>query len=1059
MAQARAYTFPNHRKKQQNNNNKKKEDDKKKVVELLVFGYACKLFREDDKAQFHEQGKHLIPWMGDPALLIDRYDCRGHLNDLSECDAEYTWNRDYQLSEEEARIDALCDEERYLALHTDLLEEEARQEEEYRRLNEALAEDGIYNAVGFAYSSDYYDPSQPTEEEELAKTDGEIDDNAEENEEPYTAPPGLLVPSDVEVPATSKMHAIIERTAKFVCKQGTQFEIMLKAKQARNSQFDFLRFDHYLNPYYKHILKTMKDGKYVVQAEKRGEEKKKSVTESGDDDDDDNDGCYLHPSLFASKSNSRLEELTRPLKVMDPDHPLAALVRKVQADAKNVQKQQESNNSEAAAATVEYTAADSVTTMYYGYYMMPDGTYCLTPPPPGMEVSGYYSTLSSEMAVPTTTGASVSTSSGTASPPHSEGDSTNTKASSSTVTVSAPTVVPVIIPPPPDIQPVIDKLAEYVARNGTKFETSVRDKNDTRFEFLQPWHQYNAYYEFKKQYFSQKEGCSIPQETAASSTLVCSESNTTDVLQFEAQQEVTDTSISSVMMTQTDCTLSTDKAISDGKLIKASFAPICFAIKAKENDMLPLEKKRVKLDDDSDEDHDVQEASNMESTKDIASSLPPEEKKPQLTAEEIEAKQAKQKLEDRLAAAAREKLAQASKECKERQLQAERKKRAALFLQNLKTPTTSGDLEAITMEESSQSMQIDNSEVFSAKFHQRLITKISPEVGGRSAHLAHPAIETYRPSNATSNCLLNDSASTTLPRRSIQVANEISQKIAAAAEANTSQQISTKSVRSSKDREKKKEKKHRKKSRSRSRSRPRYRLRSRSRSTSRSRSRSRSKAKHSLPSAYRSVRHSRSRSPHGRRVQASERRRDERERDRNVPSAYRVGNSSDISSRKRSRSPYEKKKKKSSKSHPKLKEKSLRSRSRSLSPKKSSVKSSARSSAHSNSLSPAESRGSSQDQSRENLERKTENLETDFRRLDGRPRRRQEYQPVQHQTCHEITSFEEWRRPYQRGGSQEKDETASPELLSSMQSKITQDLMAKVREMLASSKDVQSNVS
>ncbi|XP_072443783.1 splicing factor, suppressor of white-apricot homolog isoform X3 [Chiloscyllium punctatum] len=948
MAQARAYTFPNHRKKQQNNNSSKKEDDKKKVVELLVFGYACKLFREDDKAQFHEQGKHLIPWMGDPALLIDRYDCRGHLNDLSECDAEYTWNRDYQLSEEEARIDALCDEERYLALHTDLLEEEARQEEEYRRLNEALAEDGIYNAVGFAYSSDYYDPSQPTEEEELAKTDVEIDDNAEENEEPYTAPPGLLVPSDVEVPATSKMHAIIERTAKFVCKQGTQFEIMLKAKQAQNSQFDFLRFDHYLNPYYKHILKTMKDGKYVVQAEKRGEEKKKSVTESGEDDDDDNDGCYLHPSLFASKSNSRLEELTRPLKVMDPDHPLAALVRKVQADAKNVQKQQESNNSEAAAATVEYTAADSaVTTMYYGYYMMPDGTYCLTPPPPGMEVSGYYSTLSSEMAVPTTTGASVSSTSGTASPPHSEGDSTNTKAPSSTVTVSAPTVVPVIIPPPPDIQPVIDKLAEYVARNGTKFETSVRDKNDTRFEFLQPWHQYNAYYEFKKQYFSQKEGCSIPQETAASSTLVCSESTTTDILQFEAQQEVTDTSISSVMMTQTDCTLSTDKAISDGKLIKASFAPICFAIKAKENDMLPLEKKRVKLDDDSDEDHDVQEASNMESTKDIVSSLPPEEKKPQLTAEEIEAKQAKQKLEDRLAAAAREKLAQASKECKERQLQAERKKRAALFLQNLKTPTTSGDLEAITMEESSQSMQ---------------------------------------------------------------VANEISQKIAAAAaEANTSQQISTKSVRSSKDREKKKEKKHRKKSRSRSRSRPRYRLRSRSRSTSRSRSRSRSKAKHSLPSAYRSVRHSRSRSPHGRRVQVSERRRDERERDRNVPSAYRVGNSSDISSRKRSRSPYEKKKKKSSKSHPKLKEKSLRSRSRSLSPKKSSVKSSARSSAHSNSLSPAESRDSSQDHS--------------------------------------------------RGGSQEKDETASPELLSSMQSKITQDLMAKVREMLASSKDVQSNVS
>lgn len=44
----------------------------------------------------------------------------------------------------------------------------ASAEEEYKRLSEALADEGTYNAVAFKYSADYYDPSQPTEEEEGA---------------------------------------------------------------------------------------------------------------------------------------------------------------------------------------------------------------------------------------------------------------------------------------------------------------------------------------------------------------------------------------------------------------------------------------------------------------------------------------------------------------------------------------------------------------------------------------------------------------------------------------------------------------------------------------------------------------------------------------------------------------------------------------------------------------------------------------------------------------------------------------------------------------------------
>ncbi|KAM6051521.1 LOW QUALITY PROTEIN: splicing factor, suppressor of white-apricot homolog [Theristicus caerulescens] len=968
-----------------------------------VSAMPASCFRDDAKAQY-QAGRHLIPWMGDPKIIsIGRYDGRGHLHDLSEYDAEYsTWNRDYQLSEEEARIEALCDEERYLALHTDLLEEEARQGRKYKRLSEALAEDGNYNAVGFCYGSDYYDPSEPTEEEEHQLQNKEVraqTENAEENEEPLCCPPGLNVPSDVELPPTAKMHAIIERTANFVCKQGAQFEIMLKAKQARNSQFDFLRFDHYLNPYYKFIQKAMKEGRYAAPSENKADEKKHSrvKSEEDDDDDDDDDGNYLHPSLFASKKCSRLEELMKPLKVVDPDHPLAALVRKAQSD-NNSSTTQSTDGAAVQTSQAEYSSDSTVAAMYYSYYMLPDGTYCLAPPPPGIDVATYYNALPAGVTVSSTTGvATVPPPPGTTPPPPP--DTSDSSSGLTSTTTSTSTIAPVvaIIPPPPDIQPVIDKLAEYVARNGIKFETSVRAKNDLRFEFLQPWHQYNAYYEFKKQFFLQKESSDNCQGVSSSEDVPADTAgDTPSETQFadeHAPEDASEPSAKGVPGTKKDVPPS--KTVSDGKLVKASFAPISFAIKAKENDLLPLEKNRVKLDDDSDEEEE-EGKEGQENASSAANHTPAvttpctaaEEKKPQLTQEELEAKQAKQKLEDRLAAAAREKLAQASKESKEKQLQAERKRKAALFLQTLKNPLAEAETEKI--EENS--------------FNNESVNSIPCPV----------------------------TAVRTLPTLEVKQA----------------ERPSSKSRDPPRDEEKeKKRKKHKKRSRTRSRSPFKY------HSSSKSRSRSHSKAKHSLPTAYRTVRHSRltastgtlsmepslssssmaaatrrenyqatsttkrfdcwssfegnpgkmsrsrSRSPR-RRAHTPERRRDER----SVPTAYRISNSPGNSrKRPRSKSPHEKKKKRRSRSRTKSK---ARSPSPSMSPGKPSTH---KNSVHSTSVSPVESRESSQERS--------------------------------------------------RGVSQEKDGQISSAIVSSVQSKITQDLMAKVRAMLAASKNIQTSAS
>ena len=58
-----------------------------------------------------------------------------------------------------------------------------------------------------------------------------------------------------------------------------------------------------------------------------------------------------------------------------------------------------------------------------------------------------------------------------------------------------------IVPPPPDVQPVVDRMAMYVAKNGPEFEIVVKSKKDPRFEFLLSHHLHFAYYDFKKQLF------------------------------------------------------------------------------------------------------------------------------------------------------------------------------------------------------------------------------------------------------------------------------------------------------------------------------------------------------------------------------------------------------------------------------------------------------------------------------------------------------------------------------------------------------------------------------
>ena len=127
----------------------------------------------------------------------------------------------------------------------------------------------------------------------------------------YLATVSIIYLSLYLQPVTKKLHAIIERTAGFVAKQGTQMEIMIKAKQRHNPHFSFLSLYDPLYSYYHHILRSIASGRYSppVQVEEGGggreeggEKEEVEKEEESDSEDSDDEGFELHPLLRVSRT-------------------------------------------------------------------------------------------------------------------------------------------------------------------------------------------------------------------------------------------------------------------------------------------------------------------------------------------------------------------------------------------------------------------------------------------------------------------------------------------------------------------------------------------------------------------------------------------------------------------------------------------------------------------------------------------------------------------------------------------------------------------------------------
>lgn len=274
---------------------------------------------------------------------------------------------------------------------------------------------------------------------------------------------------------------------------------------------------------------------------------------------------------------------------------------------------------------------------------------------------------------------------------------------------------PSFIVPPADIQIIIDKMASYVAKNGRDFEIIVRSKGDPRFNFLELSHQYHGYYAHKLTIY---EGGVNPRVLTEEELLQKQE------LQEEKQKKLEELQKKQQRMEEVQKRV---KMIQEKKKeIKTRQSPnkqittVSFSIKKpKEGDTTVIEKRNALPQEESDDEKNddkketnsrpespehVEEVQVVKIEKEqpsrqekLSKSEKKSVKKPSTPCNETDivdltedifetcqkeiqdSKEMDDKVRDKIAAVAKEKLAAS----KEKQLQMERRKKAAMFLSQI----------------------------------------------------------------------------------------------------------------------------------------------------------------------------------------------------------------------------------------------------------------------------------------------------------------------------------------------------------------------------------------
>lgn len=423
-------------------------------------------------------------------------------------------------------------------------------------------------------------------------------------------------------PDTMRLNAIIEKTARFIAAQGVQMEILIKAKQSNNPQFDFLNMNGRCNLYYKLLVEAIKENRYPerkqVAASSSAREKNGGTREA--------EGKKTKKSTAKDTSNGEAPPATPVVMpalkyVPSEDCAYTQLISKIQG--KPISEIKPSTPEPEEKVIKAPTPAQPKNMVEFK----------------GKSSSVEVKKISSGLMLAQCYNSDSEDESGEEEddPPHKETEKPEEKKSPSKVH-AARNLEKLDVPvPPEELRTIVDKTAAYVAKNGKDFEDILRTKRDPRFAFLDETSPFHRYYIYKV-----TGTIYIPAAALESN----GKNGTKDMPPKEPPAPVV-------------------------------VAPVSFTIKALKKDEgtsgaeLPV-KSDVRLDDDSDRDSLEQEEPADESLS-VADLLEREERK--------EVRRVEERVRDKLAAAARERLGMVSKE---KQLQQERKKKALEFLMKIK---------------------------------------------------------------------------------------------------------------------------------------------------------------------------------------------------------------------------------------------------------------------------------------------------------------------------------------------------------------------------------------